>query len=271
MDLSELVTSIDTLQRGLKHAQSELEVHRSAPLTDVDALTSTLSPFVRIAEPQIDMLLRMRAELQTDATSLLGFFGEGKDGKIEDLFGIIAGFSAGLQKAAAEMSRHLLQASSSAKQVKGRPNPGERVNGQARLLAAAAAKITGDEADAEEKDKPAGHKIQGSDTSQASTLKALPTPSLLLPPGEKGQAGTSRFGRMGTMARAKGTVRGTLSKGELDEAIRSIHGGVTRRERTMREGTMSRGGGVRLSKMFLDGKGSVKVPDISRGSGFVGS
>jgi hypothetical protein len=99
--------------------------------------------------------------------------------------------------------------------------------------------------------------VPSDSSSQASTLKALPTPSSLLPISDKSG---SRLGRPGTIAR-RGTVRGTLSKGELDEAIRSIHGGVTRRERTMRDGagTMSRSGGVRLSKMFLDGRGSVKV------------
>lgn len=265
-----MFNSIDTLNRGLQHAQSELNHHR--PVSDTDTFLPTLKPFTRFAKPQIDKLIRMRAELQADSTSLLSFFGESKDGKIEELFGIIAGFSAGLQKAAAEMSRHLLL---SAKSEKGRSNPpGERVNGQARLLAAAAAKIMvdGEEAGEVKDEKKTKHGARGSDTSTStsSTLKALPTPSLLLPPAQNGEEGGSRFGRMGTIARSKGTVRGTLSKGELDEAIRAIHGGVTKRERTMREGTMSRGSGVRLSKMFLDGKGSVKAPDKSRGSGFVG-
>lgn len=199
----------------------------------------------------------MRTELQTDSISLLSFFGEGKDGKVEDLFGIISGFSAGLQKAAAEMSRHLI---SSKPDLKNKMKPEERVNGQARLLAAAAAIIVIDSDEQDEKEKISG-------TSATSTLKALPAHSKFLSPDEAGPA--SRFGKMGTLARAKGTVRGTLSKGELDEAIRAIHGGVTKRERTVREGTMGRGGGVRLSKMFLDGKGSVKAPD-RKGSGFIG-
>jgi hypothetical protein len=47
----------------------------------------------------------------------------------------------------------------------------------------------------------------------------------------------------------------TMTRGELDEAIRSIHGVVRRRER--REASMSStAGSVKLSRMFLDGAGT---------------
>jgi diaphanous 1 len=255
VDMSDMMSSIDTLHRGLQHVKIELTLHK--PTSDTDTFRSSLEPFALAASPQIDKLIRMRAELQADSTSLLSFFGEGKDGKVEDLFGIISGFSAGLQKAAAEMSRHPL---SSKPDLKNKMRPEERMNGQARLLAAAAAKIIIDTDDTDGAEK--------SGTSASSTLKALPAHSKFLSPDEAGSG--SGLGKMGTMARMKGTVRGTLSKGELDEAIRAIHGGVTKWERTVKEGTMGRGGGVRLSKMFLDGKGSVKVPD-RKGSGFIKS
>lgn len=64
----------------------------------------------------------------------------------------------------------------------------------------------------------------------------------------------------GTIVRAgpEAGVIGTMKRGELDEAIRSIHGGVRRRER--REASMaSTAGSVKLSRMFLDGKGSVRA------------
>lgn len=49
----------------------------------------------------------------------------------------------------------------------------------------------------------------------------------------------------------------TMTRGELDEAIRSIHGGVRRRER--REASMtSAAGSVKLSRMFIDGAGSIR-------------
>lgn len=59
----------------------------------------------------------------------------------------------------------------------------------------------------------------------------------------------------GTIAR--GTTMRTMKRGELDEAIRSIHGGVRHRER--REASMtSAAGSVKLSRIFLDGAGSVR-------------
>jgi diaphanous 1 len=56
----------------------------------------------------------------------------------------------------------------------------------------------------------------------------------------------------------EGMIRsvGTMNRGDLDQAIRSIHGGVRRRER--REASTI-GRGVRLSKIFLDGGGCVKA------------
>lgn len=62
---------------------------------------------------------------------------------------------------------------------------------------------------------------------------------------------------------------GFTRRGDLDEAIRTIRGGVRRRERQEASmgGTMGRagaGGGTRLSKMFLDGaSGGVGVGSVS--------
>lgn len=57
----------------------------------------------------------------------------------------------------------------------------------------------------------------------------------------------------------------TMTRGELDEAIRSIHGGVRRRER--REASMtSAAGSVKLSRMFLDGAGTSVRATLGRGT-----
>lgn len=57
----------------------------------------------------------------------------------------------------------------------------------------------------------------------------------------------------------------TMTRGELDEAIRSIHGGVRRRER--REASMtSTAGSVKLSRMFLDGAGTSVRTTLGRGT-----
>lgn len=57
----------------------------------------------------------------------------------------------------------------------------------------------------------------------------------------------------------------TMTRGELDEAIRSIHGGVRSRER--REVSMSStAGSVKLSRMFLDGAGTSVRTTLAQGT-----
>ena len=179
-------------------------------------------PFLSTAMPQIEQLETLHTDLQRELASLLAYFGEksGGDGaKPEDLFGTILGFSAGLQKAAVEMTRHVV------KEDKG-------YKGRIKAIPAKA--------------KDAIPTIR---SSNASTLKAAAASSAssLLPSMEVQSVSQATVR----------SIRGTMSRGDLDEAIRSIHGGVRRRER--KDGTVGRGGGVRLSKMFLDGGGSVRV------------
>jgi diaphanous 1 len=65
--------------------------------------------------------------------------------------------------------------------------------------------------------------------------------------------------------RKGGSGVATMTRGELDEAIRSIHGGVRRRER--REASMtSAAGSVKLSRMFLDGAGTSVRATLGRGT-----
>lgn len=286
--MSELSSAVDSLKSGFKHAVAEVSLHRPA---DSDNFVSVMLPFLSSAEPQLARLLRMRDAVRSEAAMTLAYFGENPNGgKIEDLLGVVTSFSSGLQKAADEMTAHMVKdvVQSTHEAPKALPNASTAASNYASLLAAAAAitqsagTVEDDIPDTGLKPPPpppaTGHRGQASDSSQASTLKALPTPSLLFPPttARPDTTGTQSQLRAGpntsTFTRSKGTVRGTLSKGELDEAIRSIHGGVRRRERTMRDGsgTVSRGGGVRLSKMFLDGKGSVKAVDKGK-SAFRGS
>jgi hypothetical protein len=53
-----------------------------------------------------------------------------------------------------------------------------------------------------------------------------------------------------------GTRRGTLTRGEFDEAIRTIHGGARRRERREASMASSMAGSVKLGRIFLDGSGT---------------
>jgi diaphanous 1 len=67
------------------------------------------------------------------------------------------------------------------------------------------------------------------------------------------------------LATLKGARVATMTRGELDQAIRSIHGGVRRRER--REASMtSTAGSVKLSRMFLDGAGTSVRTTLGRGT-----
>jgi diaphanous 1 len=69
-----------------------------------------------------------------------------------------------------------------------------------------------------------------------------------------------------TLARRTGLGTGTMTRGELDEAIRSIHGGVRRRERREASMTSTAGSSVKLSRMFLDGAGSSVRATVGRGA-----
>jgi len=69
-----------------------------------------------------------------------------------------------------------------------------------------------------------------------------------------------------TLVRHVGLGKGTMTRGELDEAIRSIHGGVRRRERREVSMTSTAGSSVKLSRMFLDGAGSSVRATVGRGT-----
>jgi hypothetical protein len=191
---------------------------------------------------------------------LLRFYGETPEegGTVEGLFATVLGFSAGLQKAAAEMTRHLV----TPELRKAKASTTSSASQQQIRITAPKNALGGNPSATEDVGEttpiPSAHITHPSDTSSTSTLMPLPvaSPTALLPSGQ-GVMGISN-GR----ATVRGTMRGTMSRGELDEAIRSIHGGARRRERAEAAtgtgtGTVGRGGGIMLSKMFLDG-GSVR-------------
>jgi len=69
-----------------------------------------------------------------------------------------------------------------------------------------------------------------------------------------------------TLTHYAGLGKGTMTRGELDEAIRSIHGGVRRRERREASMTSTAGSSVKLSRMFLDGAGSSVRATVGHGT-----
>jgi len=70
-------------------------------------------------------LVALHSDLQRELASLLTYFGEKSNGssKPEDLFGLVVGFSNGLQKAAGGMTRHVVKADKVVKRVKTRTEP----------------------------------------------------------------------------------------------------------------------------------------------------
>jgi diaphanous 1 len=205
VSLAETISTVTTLKSSLKATREAMSI----PAVDAsDELCATLEPFLIIAEPQGTKLVAMSADLQAEITTTIAYFGCNKDEtKAEDLFNTILSFSNTLQKAAAEMTKHVLQP-----EIKRMaPSAG---NGSTALLHAAA------------------RRESQASSGSVETIKQEKKEGLLA-----------------------GIRVGTLGRGDLDEAIRSIHGGVRRRER--REASTI-GRGVRLSKMFLDGGGSVR-------------
>ena len=251
VSLPELGLSIESLRRSLASTKTTLLLPPSCP---EDALQEVLEPFVKTAQPQIDKLDRLNTDLQKELQSLLVFFGE-KDGSIESLFSTVLTFAHGLQKAAAEMTRHaLLDEEAKKQQAKAAEGVSKgTIDAMSKKLDSHEAMLS---AVTIKRPKYPIHTNPGPGSSGADGQGSyFPYPAPPIPestPSSLALRGASD----GTLARR--SVRGTLSRGELDEAIRSIHGGVKRRERD----TLGKGG-VRLSKMFLDGG--------QRGMGSVGS
>ena len=239
VSMPDLNSAIDSLRKSLASTETASRLSSSHP---DDALQEMLVPFLAAAKPQVTKLNRLHVDLQREVSTLLSYFGEKEGGGgVEHLFSTVLTFAHGLQKAATEMTRHAVR----------------------------------DEEDKEKQRKQDARSASGSSVSQ-NTLDAMSHKldrheamlsavtikrhSLVPPVNSGAPAGLAATlapppavmgGTMRGLTHGRKSVRGTLSRGELDEAIRSIHGGVKRRERE----TLGRGGGVRLSKMFLDGGG----------------
>ncbi|OCF43807.1 hypothetical protein I317_02411 [Kwoniella heveanensis CBS 569] len=215
--LSDLASSINEITSSLSTAQSLL------PLLDSDDdLHSLLNEFLNSSTPQIEQLKTTHQRIKSDLTALLQYFGQNSDQNFEtsaeELFGLLSSFSRSLEKAGAEMSAHLLKAdytgtsvttttsisSSSTTATSATASPeGSRDNTPVGTVALAVhVSQAGDDA------------TTAPSTDGASTHKPPPPPTisdLLLASHSQSNTGPSRF-------------RHTLSRGEFDEAIRTIHG-----------------------------------------------
>jgi len=219
-----------------------------SPSHQDDALQETLAPFLAAAKPQITKLARLHTDLQREAPTLLAYFGEKEGGGgVEYLFSTILTFAHGLQKAAAEMTRHAVRDEQDKEERRKKEDKATAGSGVSQdTLDAMSRKLDRHEAMLTAvtiKRPPPPPSASPASAAQSTAATSLAPPPVVV-------AGPAR----GTM-HGRRSIRGTLSRGELDEAIRSIHGGVKRRERD----TLGRGGGVRLSKMFLDGGSGVNA------------
>lgn len=236
MSIPELSSVVTSLERSL---EATSDMAQASPCSDSDRLQEVLTPFVEQARPAMNHLRQLHLNLQKELGELLAYFGE-TDNTPEVLFSTILAFAHGLQKAATELTLRLKD---------------DRRPAQIRL--------DGDDAVSQQAIDVMGQYLDRHEAMlSAVTIKQVPlslntqpSDSAIAAQGEdisQGVAGTLGYGRK----------RATLLRGDVDEAIRTIHGGVRRRERS----TVGRGGGIKLAKMFLDGaqsgasgRGSVKV------------
>lgn len=244
MDLSDLTSAISSLDAGLRSATTALRlISTSTAKHDDDQFPSTISPFVKIAEPQLKKLWAMHSNVKEELASLLTFFGEDAEAKPEELFATILAFSSSLNRAAADQTRHLVKPDRQAR---------DKVDSGVNLLLAAQ-RTGASEVDVGTADPGSAHTAQPSGTSSgssASTLKDLKS----VGEDRRSRNVSSGSGPL-TLARNNPVNRQSLSRSQLNEAIQSIHGGVRRRDRTMRgvNGNGSVMEGVRTSKMMFDG------------------
>ena len=250
MELSDLTSAINILDTSLKAAKSTLASISAMPKQDEDdAFTETIKPFIHTAEPQLATLWKMHADVRAEWASLLIFFGEDESAKAEELFSTVVAFSSSLNRAAAEQTKHLV------KPVPEKQN--KQADGGINLLLAAQRTGASDAQGLTPQTSHTSHTAQPSGTStgsSASTLKDVSRANKASETDARPRRVSSGAGAL-TLARNNPLSRQTLSRGQLDEAIRSIHEGAKRRDRTMR-GQGGRGSvveGVRLSKMMLDG------------------
>ncbi|WVW81462.1 hypothetical protein I302_103456 [Kwoniella bestiolae CBS 10118] len=204
-----------------------------------DSLHGILDDFLSTSTPRVTQLRSTYKEIQSDLMNLLRYFGQKAEteNEVEALFGILSGFSRSLEIASNEMSITLLR----------EQNTGTSISTTISNMSTSTSTTIQE------------MQINISPASPTNTNNRMKQPSI--------ETILKRHEKLGS----------TIKRGQVDEAIRTLHPGKTlKRER--REGnvstwnTLGLGGTmgrkksqgsddrVRLSKMFLDGAkgGSVR-------------
>lgn len=244
----DVASSITTLRNGTANASAELglalQLDPAIVTQSNDRFPEVFKPFIPIAEKQTELLVKLLADLRAEVDSVKAYFAENPDGSIEELFNTVLSFAIGLQKAAAEMTKFMAVEETSATKSKPAARPlgdlfGPQKPGILPLPSASAS---------------AGRPV-------ASGLTRIPGQKVAAESGQRQSVSGLAPPATDDIIRS---VRGTMTRGDLDEAIRTIHGGVRRRERQEAStGGGSGGGGVRLSKMFLDGANGIGTGSAS--------
>ncbi|KAL7410280.1 hypothetical protein BDY24DRAFT_186432 [Mrakia frigida] len=199
ISFTSVLGSVSTIVNGLDKVRFEIDTLRDLKASPpADRFIPVMFKFSEEAAMSVERIKRMGAAIDGDLKGLLAYFGEPSEGpestRPEDFFAMVLSFSIALQKAAAEVTKHLAPSVI----VSSKPSYGLRPS-----------------------------------NLSYTTASGTPSNSLLSPPLNSSTSSTKSVG-----------------KGDLDEAIRSLHGGQRReRERDAVREQPTRP----LSKIFLDG------------------
>ncbi|WVQ93958.1 hypothetical protein IAU59_001036 [Kwoniella sp. CBS 9459] len=210
--LSDLGSSINEITTSLTASQSLLTL-----LDAEDALRPILHEFLEMSAPQVQHLRSAHGKIKADLADLLRYFGQKAENNVdnaaEELFGLLSSFARSLEKAGAEMSARLLKADYTGTSMVSTTSIDSSATGYAAVPAGSqdntpigtvALAITAPEHD------EGGHSTSLSDGCLTHKPPQSPTMGELLLASHP-QSRPSRF-------------RHTLTRGEFDEAIRTIHG-----------------------------------------------
>lgn len=221
----ELKQAMSSMSKSMIETEAELRVTRQRPSAETaserDKLVESLERFLAKYKPTMNNLESRHQALQGELASLLSFFGEGPDAKVEALLGTISAFSVDLKEAAAWVVRDM----SGAKAPTGRPVADTRA-----LLDATA--------------RRGGLTVKNGTQRRHSGQEGKP--ATLRAPSIRLQHEATHSGN-GAIASADQTdeLRATIKTLRLSAAQRDRQGGATARAGPT--------GSARLSCMFLDG------------------
>lgn len=96
-----IASSVHSLRQGLERVKEEVAIMQSMPLNPADLFVNAMVPFIKKAQPAVDLLGASGQALENELKDLLLYFAENTEGseatKPEDLFNLLLSFSSALQ------------------------------------------------------------------------------------------------------------------------------------------------------------------------------